>query len=387
VTGAEIRRMLPLQAGAILGPMAGTGMVTLVPALSDVYGVSVGAVALAITTYMVPFAVAQLFSGSISQLAGGRRTALIGYAIFVTGSLATAAAPTFPLFLLTRFIQGLGAAFLFPILMALVGEVVAPARLGRAIGAFGVTQTLGLTLGPLLAGLMEIHLGWRWFFVLLASWALVSAMAFVWLFDAEQERAPEPGRLSAIMGSVLRERSVILLSLAGAGLFFAMVGPYTYLAAWLKVFAGLPEDQIGLILAISGAMGIPASAVAGRWVDHIGRKPVGLIGLGCYVTALGGFAALPYSFTGTALLGAWLGWSGAVAWAALNTLAVEVNPGLRKPSASIYNAFRFIGYGLAPPVLGLVYGNGHVAAVYLVSAAVVVGSAACLAALHAPRRI
>lgn len=379
--------MLPLQAGALLGPMAGTGMVTLVPALSGVYGVSVGAVALAITTYMVPFAVAQLFSGSISHILGGRRTALIGYTVFVLGSLASAAAPTFPLFLLMRFVQGLGAAFLFPILMALVGEAVAPERLGRAIGAFGVTQTLGLTLGPLLAGLMEVHFGWRWFFVLLAAWALVSAAAFVWLFHHEREPTAERRSMWAITLTVLREPSVVLLSVAAAGLFFAMVGPYTYLAAWLKTFPALPEDQIGLILAIAGAMGIPASAAAGRWVDRFGRKAVGLAGLGGYITALGGFAALPYSFTGTVLLAAWLGWSGAVAWTALNTLAVEVIPALRKPAASIYNAFRFLGYALAPPALGLVYGRGNATAMYMMSALVVGGSAACLAMLRVPRRL
>jgi len=378
--------MLPLQAGALLGPMAGTGMVTLVPALSGVYGAPVGAVALAITTYMVPFALAQLFSGSISHNLGGRRTALIGYAIFIAGSLATAAAPTFGLFLLFRFVQGLGAAFLFPILMALVGEVVAPERLGRAIGAFGVTQTLGLTLGPLLAGLMEVHFGWRWFFVLLGAWAFLSAVAFVWLFQPERQ-AVEQGTMWGIMGRVLREPTVLLLSVAGAGLFFAMVGPYTYLAAWLKSFPALPEDQIGLVLAVAGAVGIPASAVAGRWGDRFGRKPVGLAGLGCYITALCGFAALPYSFTGTMLLAAWLGWSGAVAWTALNTLAIEVIPALRKPVASIYNAFRFLGYALAPPLLGLVYGRGDAAAVYLVSAVVVAGSAVCIAALRVPRRL
>ncbi len=355
-------------------------------ALSGVYGVPVGAVALAITTYMVPFALAQLFSGSISHNLGGRRTALFGYAIFIAGSLATAAAPTFGLFLLLRFVQGLGAAFLFPILMALVGEVVAPERLGRAIGAFGVTQTLGLTLGPLLAGLMEVHFGWRWFFVLLGAWAFLSAVAFVWLFQPERP-AEEQGSMWGIMGRVLREPTVLLLSMAGAGLFFAMVGPYTYLAAWLKSFPALPEDQIGLVLAVAGAVGIPASAAAGRWVDRFGRKPVGLAGLGCYITALCGFAALPYSFTGTMLLAAWLGWSGAVAWTALNTLAIEVIPALRKPVASIYNAFRFLGYALAPPLLGLVYGRGNAAAVYLVSAAVVAGSAVCIAALRVPRRL
>ena len=76
-----------------------------------------------------------------------------------------------------------------------------------------------------------------------------------------------------------------------------------------------------------------------------------------------------------------------MAWTALKTLAIEVIPALRKPAASIYNAFRFLGYALAPPVLGLVYGRGNAVAVYLVSAAVVAGSAVCVAALRVPRRL
>jgi predicted MFS family arabinose efflux permease len=175
---------------------------------------------------------------------------------------------------------------------------------------------------------------------------------------------------------------VVLLSLAAAGLFFAMIGPYTYLAAWLKTAAGVSEERIGLVLAAAGVVGIPASAVAGRWVDRLGRKAVGLAGLGGYITALAGFAVAPYSFFGTLALAAWLGWCGAVAWTALNTLAVETLPALRKPAASIYNAFRFLGYSVAPPALGLVYGAGDVTAVYTVSALVVAVSAAFVAALR-----
>ena len=44
-TGADIKRMLPLQTGALPGLMAGTGMVTLMPTLSGLFGVSVGAAA------------------------------------------------------------------------------------------------------------------------------------------------------------------------------------------------------------------------------------------------------------------------------------------------------------------------------------------------------
>jgi predicted MFS family arabinose efflux permease len=382
MTRDEIRRMLPLQAGALLGPMAGTGMVTLVPALADVFGVPVALVGLAITAYMTPFAIAQLFSGSVSHVLGGGRTAMMGYGLFAAASLACAAAPGFESFLAFRLVQGLGAAFLFPILMALVGEVVAPERLGRAIGAFGVTQTLGLTLGPLLAGVLEVRLGWRWFFVLLALLAMAAAAASLRLFPLERKPPADQGNVWTITLSVLREPTVVLLSLAAAGLFFAMIGPYTYLAAWLKTAAGVSEERIGLVLAAAGVVGIPASAVAGRWVDRLGRKAVGLAGLGGYITALAGFAVAPYSFFGTLALAAWLGWCGAVAWTALNTLAVETLPALRKPAASIYNAFRFLGYSVAPPALGLVYGAGDVTAVYTVSALVVAVSAAFVAALR-----
>ncbi|MFQ5899912.1 MAG: MFS transporter, partial [Candidatus Methylomirabilia bacterium] len=170
------------------------------------------------------------------------------------------------------------------------------------------------------------------------------------------------------------------------GLFFSMVGTYTYLTAWLKEAQGLAEDRIGVVLAVAGVMGIPASAVAGRWVDRLGRKAVGLAGMAGYIASLAGFWGLPYSFTGIVGLAALFGWSGAVAWIALNTLAVEVIPALRKPVASVYNAFRFFAYSLAPPILGLVYGQGNVAGVYLICELVAFGSVSSIAALRLPRR-
>ena len=377
--------MLPLQAGALLGPMTGAGVVTLGPVLSDLYQVTIGTVGLVITVYMIPFALVQLFSGSISQVITGRRTVAAGFAVFAAGSLGCASAPTFPLLLLFRFVQGVGAAFLFPVLMALVGEVVAPERLGRAIGAFGATQTLGLALGPLLAGLFEVYVGWRWFFVWLAAFAIAADAAFLILFRGEREAARDEGGVFQLTLTVLGKPTVVLLSLAAAGLFFAMIGAYTYLAAWLKAVPRLSEDRVGIVLAVAGAVGIPASAVAGGWVDRFGRKAVGIAGLAGYITALLGLATLPYSFWGTVVLAAWFGWTAAVAWAGLNTLAVEIDPALRKPVASIYNAFRFLGYSLAPPILGLVYGKENLAGVLLASAAVAAVSATLVARLRLPR--
>lgn len=377
--------MLPLQAGALLGPMAGTGMVTLVPSLTGVFGVPAGRVALAITIYMIPFALVQLFSGAIAQRLGARRTVYLGYLVYGLASVGCAVAPSFSLFLLARLVQGTGGAFVFPILMALVGEVVRPERLGRAIGIFGVTQTLGLTLGPLVAGLSQVHLGWRWFFLIVGLMAVLPALDFARVFASHPEtRAMEAGIL-ALTGRAMRERRVILVSLAGAGLFFAMVGMYTYLATWLNDAQGLAEDRIGLVLALASAIGIPGSALAGAWADRLGRQVVGLAGTVAFGATIVAFGLVPYSFVTFSALSLLLGWCAATAWTALNTLAVEVLPALRKPVASVYNAFRFLGYSLAPPVMGLVYGDRNFTAVSVGCALAVAASALCIALLSVSR--
>jgi predicted MFS family arabinose efflux permease len=374
--------MAPLQAGAMLGPLAGSGVLTLIPALADAYAVTVGTAGLAVTAYMVPFALAQLLSGAVAQALSPRRTAAAGYAVYVAASLACAWAPTLPIFLGFRLVQGLGSAFLFPVLMALVGEAVAPERLGRAFGVFGVTQTLGLTLGPLVAGFLQVHAGWQWFFVAQAVFAVASAVGFLALFRGERgpARGAGPGIL-AVAWSALAERSVILLSVAAALLFLSMMGTYTYLAAWLRDTQGVAEDRVGIVLGVAGAMGIPAAPLAGRWLDRLGRRAVALLGMAGYIAVLGAFVVAPYTYTGVLVLAALLGWTALIAWTALNTLAVEIVPALRQPVASIYNAFRFGGYALAPPLLGLVYGPGRVAAVYLVCALAAVAAAALVTLL------
>jgi predicted MFS family arabinose efflux permease len=374
VTRREIKLLLPLQAGSLIGTMAGTGMVTLVPAMAESFAVPVTTIAWAVTAYMVPFALVQLFSGAFAQRLGSRRIACVGFIVYALGSLGGALAPTFAVFLLLRLLQGVGAAFVFPVLMALVGEIVPPERLGRAIGAFGMTQTLGLALGPAVAGVIEVYAGWRWFLVALGVFAIVAATAFVIVLPRDLETRSADRGVLALTRGVLAERSVLLLSLAAAGLFFALVGTSTYLTVWLKMAQGLSEERIGLILAVMGGVGIPASGLAGRWVDRLGRRSIALAGMIAYIASTIALWLVPYSFARFSALAALLGGSAAVAWTALNTLAVEIVPELRKPVASIYNALRFSGYAIAPPALGIVYRDDSMAGVYLISAAVVAGA-------------
>lgn len=384
MTWSEWRRLLPLYAGACLGPLAGSAMITLIPALTSVFGVGVGVMALSLTVYMLPFSLAQLVSGPISQVFSGRRTAVVGFAVFSGASLGCALAPTIGIFLAARLVQGLGAAFLFPILMALIGEVVAPDRLGRAMGYLGVTQTLGLTAGPLLAGLLETHADWRGFFVILAGLGGATGWGFLRLFHGELA-AEEAAGVLGIIRRVLAERRVLALCLGGYALFFATIGVVTFMTDQLKVAHGLAEDRIGLLLAVAGVVGIPVSPVAGHLADRLGRRPTALLGLSVFLASLGALLLVPYTFPGYLIILACLGTGSALTWTALNTFAVELLPALRKPVASIYNAFRFFGYASSPPLLAPLYGAG-VTAVYLACLGATAVAMGLLAGLPEPGR-
>lgn len=378
------RPMLPLHLGAVIIPIAGSGMVTLIPRLAELHARSVSSMSLAITIYMIPFALAQFVAGGVAQRFGARRTVAVGYVTFAAGCVGCAAAPTFALFLTARLVQGIGAAFLFPVLMALVGDVLPPDRFGRGFGAFQSNLIGGMAVGPLAAGLLEVWLGWRSFFLALALHAVVAAVMFFSVFRRETSRPRASGAL-AVTVRALREPTIVILSLAGAGLFFAVIGTNTYLAAYLKETRHLSEDTIGVVLAVHGIIGIPVCRLAGRWGDAIGRRPVGLVGLIGFAVGVTALGLLPYSFALVVVLAALLGAAAGLAWTSVGALAVELLPDLRQPASSIYNAFRFLGYSVAPPVLGLLYVGGDVLAVFLGTALVVLGSAACLAAVRLPR--
>jgi MFS family permease len=375
--------MLALHLGAVIVPIAGSGMVTLIPRLAEIHALPVSSMSLAITIYMIPFAVAQFFAGGVAQRFTVRRTVGVGYALFIAGALGCAGAPTFALFLVCRLVQGVGAAFLFPLLMALVGDVLPPDRFGRGFGAYQATLVGGMAVGPLVAGVLEVWLGWRSFFVLLALHGGVAVTTFFSVFGHESPRARIGGAVAVTL-LALRQRVILLLSLSGAGLFFAVIGTNTYLAASLKEARGLSEDTIGLVLALHGVMGFPMSRLAGRWGDVFGRRRIaliGLIGFAVVVTALG---VLPYSLPLVVVLAALLGGTAAMGWTSVGALVVELLPDLRQPASSIYNAFRFLGYSVAPPLLGILYGTGDVVAVFMAAALVALGAATCLVPVRLP---
>ncbi|MCP4622672.1 MAG: MFS transporter [bacterium] len=383
--------LLPLYIGAALGPLGGFGVVTLLPVLARDWAVDFGTASLAISFYMVPFIIVQIFSGSIAQLFDTRKALIFGFATYALGCVACGLSHNPTVFFISRAGQGLGAGFLTPIIMALIGDLVPEQHVGTAMGGLGVAYTIGVTLGPLLSGIIEVNYGWPFFLYFLAVLACIAGILYLVSSSPAGKRKEAGGAILDIL-PVLRQAlmrpGVSYLSLAAFCLFFAYIGIMTFTADHLKSGIQLPSDQVGAVLSITGLSGIIVSPLAGFLGDRFGRQIVFIAGSAILVASIILMLVLSYSLFTYFILFLILGTGAATAWTSLNTMAVQVSTSLRKPVTSVYNATKFAGYGAAPAVLSIVYAAFHLTGIrYSCMAAVVVSSLLVIKGVYVARKV
>jgi MFS family permease len=354
----NLRKLFPLYVGAAIGPMGGFGIITLIPVIARSWTVEFATASLTITFYMAPFILVQIFSGAIAQLFQARKTLLFGFAMYILGALLSGISPNLWMLLGSRILQGLGAGLLTPVIMALIGDLVSEEHLGKAFGLLGVAYTVGVTFGPLISGVMEVHYGWTSFFYFIGGLALASGTLY-WMTSESMERPKhEAARLLEILPilkKALIQPGVLPLSFAAFTFFVAYVGIMTFTADHLKSNLDLPSDRTGILLSVTGFSGIIVSPIAGLLGDRLGRKRVFLAGTGVALFSIILMALSTYVFSKYLIFFLVLGTGAATAWTSLNTMAVEIAPALRQPVTSVYNAIKFSGYALSPVIFSVIY--------------------------------
>ena len=364
----DFKILFPLYLGAVIGPMGGIGIVTLIPVLAQIWSVEFGTASVAITFYMVPFIAIQLFSGSIAQLFDVRKTLLFGFTIYALGGVLCGLSPNLWVLLGSRVVQGVGAAFLTPIIMALIGELVLEKHVGKAIGILGLAYTVGVTLGPLISGLIEVHYGWPWFFFFLSALSLIAGVLY-WISSEsiQLEKEPQSGILSVlpILKHALIQPGVLYLSFSAFTLFIAYIGIMTFTADFLKSNFNLPSDRIGTLLSIAGFSGMIVSPIAGFLGDKLGRRHVFIGGTLIAFICMGLMALIPYSYSKYLMLFLFFGLGAATAWTSLNTMGVQISSSFRKPVTSVYNSIKFAGYAVSPLILSVFYNTFQLKAVQM----------------------
>ena len=353
--GASKKHLLfLLYPSVFLGPFGGNTVLALITPLKEFFDADISFIVASIAIYMIPFAFFQLFSGALSDIYGRKRIILFGLFTFSLASLFCASSNNTGLFLGARALQGLGSAFIAPTIMAVIGDVFTYKERGRIMGGYGASTTAGIALGPLVGGFFAI-IDWRLVFLMLFLFSGLLGSVYLFYFDASKGDGELKDVLRKI-GGVLRNKDVLQLCMIGLLVFFGTIATMTFLADTLTM--SVSEDKIGILLSTFGFAGIATAPIAGYLTDFIGRKRTLLTGL---IIMLGAFLIflqvntykaffIPLSIMGIGSI---------TVFTSLNTMIVECMPESRGAASSIYNSFRFLGYGLAPvatlPVY-LVYG-------------------------------
>ncbi len=241
------------------------------PTLAQTFAAPVASVQWVVIAYLLAITAAVVVAGRLGDLIGRRLLLLAGIGLFALASALCALAPTLGLLIAARALQGLGAAIMMALTMACVGETVAKARIGSAMGLLGTMSAVGTALGPTLGGVLIAAFGWPAIFVVMVPLGMLTLLLVQRGLPAVQPAAPA-GRIGFDhAGTALLALTLVAYALAmtmGGGGF----GP---LNAVLLVAA---VCGVGLFLRIEATAAAPLIRLA------MFRNPV--LGAGFAIGAL-----------------------------------------------------------------------------------------------------
>ncbi len=151
--------MLGLFLGALDQTIVGPALPTIATDLSgnDYY-------VWAVTIYLLTSTISVPFWGKLSDIYGRKPIFMIGIVIFLIGSALSGLSQNMGMLIVFRGIQGIGAGSLFPVALAVIGDLFTPAERGKYQGLFGAVFGIAFVVGPLVGGFLTENISWHWIF-------------------------------------------------------------------------------------------------------------------------------------------------------------------------------------------------------------------------------
>lgn len=298
---------------------------TALPAIAAEFA-AVERVSWVVVAYLVAGTCAAPVFGQLGDAYGRRNMLYVALAMNLAGCLINAFAPTLPVLIAGRVLQGIGGGGLLTLAMSIIGESLPPRERGRFQAHIAAMYASAAAFGPVGGGLLTEHFGWRSIFLVAPPLAVlagvlalriarvaptrIGALRFDWLglglfilvvapaligldqarrMDAAllplaaglggvavlslvaliawEKRAPDP----LLPISLLAEPSIWRTNLMGACVYGALVGSIAFLPIFLQAVRGLAPGEAGLVLlplSVGGAIG---AVIVGKLMMRTGR--------------------------------------------------------------------------------------------------------------------
>ena len=247
------------------------------PVLRQQFGVGEGAASLTVSAVVLGIALANLPFGALADRLPIRPILLTGGLVVSAAGLASALAPTLPLLVVARFVQGLFIPSLTTCLVAYLARVMPADRLNVVMGSYVSATVVGGLSGRLIGGFILPAAHWRWAFLIAALLLLLATLAAYTGLPQEADPAeaePEPVRFR----DVLFRHELLRIYGVAAGAFFVFSSVFNYLPFYLH---GAPfhwSTRAVTLLYLSYVMGIVMGPLAGKLSNHVGNGAAMVMG-------------------------------------------------------------------------------------------------------------
>ena len=380
---SQRRKWLTLVATIVGSSMAlldGSVVNIALPAIQQALHAGAASTQWIVNAYLLLLGALVLIGGSAADLYGRRRIFVLGVAVFIAASIACGLSPNVVVLIVSRAVQGFGAALLTPASLAMLGATFSEHERSQAIGIWAGVSALMMAAGPLVGGWLVDQISWRAIFLLNVPFAITAA-GLVLRFGCESSDphakqldlsgaasvaiglAAITWGLSAIPASGFHDKTV----LAALGVGTALLTSFAVIEARLNERAMMPLSLYrSRNFSATNALTLLLYFALGGALYYL---PFGLIRLGGYSATQAGAALLPFALT----MGFGASFAGTIADRLGPRLLLTVGPilaacglamlafaDLRQPYwAGVFPPMFMLGVGMAitvPPLTSTVMG-------------------------------
>ncbi|WP_172294386.1 multidrug effflux MFS transporter [Pseudoruegeria sp. HB172150] len=282
-----LRFALTLGLLAAVGPFAIDMYLPAMPLIAEDLGTTAAGVQATLSAYFFAFGIAQLVYGPWADQAGRKLPLYVGLGIFLVATLACALAPSLPVLVAARALQGLGVATVMVIPRAIVRDRYTGTEATKLMAMVMLVISISPMLAPLAGSLvMEIG-GWRIIFGFLAAAAVV---ALVLVGTALPETLAPEKRVKVNLRNLMRGSKVLLTDPVFMGLTFiggfGMASFFVFIASASFVYVeqfGLTPTGFSLAFAANAVGFFSFSQLAGPLAMRLGLARVIRIGVTGFV--------------------------------------------------------------------------------------------------------
>ncbi|ESN14026.1 bicyclomycin resistance protein [Enterobacter sp. MGH 24] len=333
---------------AMLMPLSIDMYLPALPVISAQFGVPAGSAQMTLSTYILGFALGQLFYGPMADSLGRKPVILGGTLVFAAAAVACALAQTIDHLIIMRFLHGLAAAAASVVINALMRDIYPKEEFSRMMSFVMLVTTIAPLVAPMAGGAVLVWFSWHAIFWILALAALLaSAMIFFFIDETLPVERRQKFHIRTTIGnfaSLFRHKRVLSYMLASG---FSFAGMFSFLSAGPFVYIELNHvspQHFGYYFALNIVFLFIMTIINSRFVRRVGA--LNMFRAGLWIQFVMAIWLVVSAFLGVgfwALVVGVAAFVGCVSMVSSNAMAVILDefPHMAGTASSLAGTFRF----------------------------------------------